>query len=129
MLMSGKRSTDSRRSETTPSTVSISDSIRMRTGLRSASRVSHMTTAYFVCGAASQLPRRGRGGAVLPPRELLPGVRVDVARHPHLAAVGEPLAAGGHHLVARLEAARHLEPGAAVDAGLHVAPPHRLTLD
>jgi hypothetical protein len=42
MVMSGKRSTDSLLSDTMPSTMSMSDTIKMKTGFLSASRVSHM---------------------------------------------------------------------------------------
>ena len=50
MVMSGNRSTDSRRRTAFPSTTVISDSIKIRIGLRRASRVSHIGLAWY-CGA------------------------------------------------------------------------------
>jgi len=46
MLISGKRSTLRRRSDTRPSTVIMSDSIRIRIGFLRARRVSHMRSPH-----------------------------------------------------------------------------------
>ena len=77
----------------TPSTTVISDIIRMKTGLRSASRVSHMAAgpqgALAPSRRAASRPRRRRHE------------RVRAARGAHLHAVGQPLRARDDHLVAR----------------------------
>src|SRR5450631_3580315 len=97
MVMSGKRSTESLLSETMPSTMSMSDIIRMRTGFLSASRVSHMVGYRRTMKGATGLvalargrrrrfsfgPRRhGRGPA---------GEGIHIPGHPHGRAIGQAI--------------------------------------
>src|SRR3954451_20256270 len=109
-LISGNRSTLSRRRDTKPSTTVISDIIRMKTGLRSARRVSHM--------GGDPLVRPGGGVA----RPLRRDERVGTARGADLHALGQRLRARHHHLVAGVQARLDLEPFAAVDAQREGAP-------
>src|SRR4029079_9578979 len=101
-LISGNRSTLSRRSDTKPSTTVINDIIRMKTGLRRARRVSHIggepQRAPAAAPARGGLPsaRAGAAAAALRTR----GDRIRAARVAHLHAVGQPLRARHHHLVA-----------------------------
>ena len=104
-LISGNRSTLSRRSDTKPSTTVISDIIRMKTGLRSARRVSHMgggpqCAPAPASRAAATAAANGSGPRAA--RTFMPS--------------DSPSDAGDHHLVARVQARLHLEPVAAVDA-------------
>src|SRR5438128_9390855 len=118
MLMSGNRSTASRSSETAPSARAIRDIIRIRTGLRSARRVSHMASVPGGDGGAAAF-RRPCVGAVA--RQGAATVRVGIARRPHLRVVGEPLDAGDHYLFVGRKPADDLEPVLAVDSDLHLA--------
>src|SRR5512137_440120 len=98
MSMLGKRSTGSRVSATHPRASVISDIIRMKMGLRSASRVSHMASLL-----------RGGGGSGLA------GERVGPAHGADRRPVGQGVGAGGDDLVPGLQALGDLEPVPAVD--------------
>src|SRR4051794_1267461 len=107
MVMSGNRSTDRRLTETSPRTMLIKDSIRMKTGFFRARRVSHMALDLSVGLAWLRLARafasdclagfshllntdfaRGRGPGGFW-RSLLAAERIDVTRDAHAGAIGE----------------------------------------
>src|SRR4029078_2603375 len=106
-LISGNRSTASRRRDTKPSTTVISDIIRLNAGCRSARRVSHM-------GERPPLVRPG--GVARVAGSLRGDERVGSARGAHLHALAHPLRACDDDLFAGFQAGLDLEPIAAVHA-------------
>ena len=83
----------------------ISDTIKMRTGLRRASRVSHMlSTPSVSCRAGCARPRGGGLHVGLRAAE-----RIDVARDADRRAVREPVGARDDDLFAAVSALRDFE--------------------